>query len=71
VPLNHRPTDNWTASPPAFQDTLWKTAWPQDLSLTEKVYGDLAALKKDSSICERSWCFHLTVVIKEENKNLL
>ena len=53
-----------------LQDILRKTTWPEDLPLTEKLYGDLAALGS-GSICEGSWCFRLAVVIEEEEVYIL
>ena len=35
-----------------LQDTLRKTAWPEDLPLTEKLYGDPASLRRTAS-CPR------------------
>ena len=38
------------------QSTLWKTAWPEDLPLMEKLYGDLAALRtKNGELAALKW----------------
>ena len=56
-PLQHCP----------LQETLRKTTCPEDPPLTEKLYGDLAALGRTAAlICERSQCLRLAMVIDEE-----
>ena len=40
-----------------LQDTLLKATWSQNLEMMKKLHRDLAALKEDSSVCEKSQGF--------------
>ena len=47
--------------------TAFVRSW--SFRLTEKMLlWHLAALRKDGSICEKSWCFHPTVATEEEEE---
>ena len=52
-----------------LQDTPRKTTWPEDLPLTEKLYGDLTALRRTAAFVRGAGVsVQPRVVIEEEEE---